>query len=104
MTKLDCNVTKCSYNEENCCRRNAIDVQGKDAHYSSETCCGSFSTKGCDDSCKNSIDGVYKETVVRCNAVECVYNKDKHCSANHIGITGRNADSEIETECETFAC
>ena len=42
MTKLDCNVVNCSYNESNCCRREDIQVEGMQAKTPSETSCGSF--------------------------------------------------------------
>ena len=29
MTKLDCNVVSCSYNDDNCCSRQDILVEGK---------------------------------------------------------------------------
>lgn len=47
MTKLDCNVVSCSYNDDNCCSRQDILVEGTQAKTSSETCCGSFAPKGC---------------------------------------------------------
>ena len=47
MTKLDCNVVNCSYNEDNCCRREDIHVEGMKAKMPSETSCGSFAARGC---------------------------------------------------------
>lgn len=38
MTKLDCNVVSCSYNDDNCCSRQDILVEGTQAKTSSETC------------------------------------------------------------------
>lgn len=103
MTKLDCNVVNCSYNEDNCCKRADIQVEGTKATTSSETCCGSFASKGC--GCANAhTEGARKETQVACEACECKYNEDHSCTAGHIGISGGHADSSRETECGSFVC
>ena len=86
MTKLDCNVVNCSYNEDNCCRREDIHVEGMKAKMPSETSCGSFAAN------------------VACDATECKFNREKACSASHIGISGGHADSCKETECGSFEC
>lgn len=102
MTKLDCNVVSCSYNEDNCCRRADIQVEGTDARTPSETSCGSFEPRGC--GCAKNETGVpAKATAVACEAVECRFNREKKCSADHIGIAGGHADSFRETECGSFS-
>ena len=42
MTRLDCNVTNCLHNAENCCCKAAIIVEGEQAKETCDTCCGSF--------------------------------------------------------------
>ena len=42
MTKLECNVTNCLHNADNCCCKQAIMVDGHDAKEKEQTCCGSF--------------------------------------------------------------
>lgn len=102
MTKLDCNVVNCSYNGDNCCKRNDIHVEGIQAKTQSETCCGSFAPKGCGSS--NSVGEPEKDTNVLCDACDCRYNENKNCTAGHIGIAGGHADSCRETECGSFSC
>ena len=104
MTKLDCNVVSCSYNDDNCCSRQDILVEGTQAKTSSETCCGSFAPKGCGCGSNCHKDGAKKETAVACEATECKFNSQKQCSAKHIGIAGGHADSCRETECGSFVC
>lgn len=101
MTKLDCNVVNCAYNTENCCKRSDICVEGEDAGSPSATCCGSFAPKGC-GCATNSTGCVCKDTDVKCEAVECMYNNSRMCHANHIGISGGHADRMRETECASF--
>ena len=103
MTKLDCNVVNCSYNEDNCCKRMDIQVEGMKAKTSSETSCGSFAPRGC--GCASAeVTEPKKETEVACEACECRFNREKKCSASHIGIAGGHADTSRETECGSFEC
>jgi hypothetical protein len=39
---------------------------------------------------------------VDCEAINCVYNEGRHCSAEHIGIAGDGASASEHTECSTF--
>ena len=39
---------------------------------------------------------------VECEAVNCVYNKDRCCEAEHIGITGGDTTEAQGTECSSF--
>ena len=101
MTVLDCNVVNCTYNEDNCCRRQDVHVEGTQAKTPSETRCGSFAPKGCGCG-TNSVGAPEKATNVLCEAVECKFNESKNCAAQHIGIAGGHADSVRETECGSF--
>lgn len=104
MTVLDCSVVNCTYNEDNSCKRHDIIVEGNDAQVSSETRCGSFAPKGCGCATNSASCNHIKDTNVSCEAVECIYNESKKCSAKHIGIAGGHADNSKETECGSFVC
>ena len=70
MTRLDCNVEKCAYNADNCCKLREIDVKGTKAKKACDTQCGSFSNKACD--CEVSAElAIHKETDVHCDAAKC---------------------------------
>ncbi len=101
MTRLDCNVTGCAYNSSNSCRRDNITVGGREANKSSETVCNSFSPKGT-NTLLNACCGPKKETQVSCDALNCRFNDSKICAADHIGIAGRHAVTNGETECGSF--
>lgn len=103
MTNLDCTVTNCIHNQNKCCCKEGIIVEGKDAKKSQDTCCGSFQEKR-GDSARNAVEQPKKETKIECKACDCTYNKDCCCSASHIGVAGNNACSCGETECMTFLC
>lgn len=103
MTFLDCTVTGCVYNADKCCCKGDIQVEGKEAKKTEETCCGSFKERG--ENGSNSMTGEKsKEIDVCCQACNCKFNEAKKCSANHIGIAGGNACTCGETECASFVC
>lgn len=101
MVKLDCSVVGCAYNANNSCRRENITVGGHEAHKSSETACKSFSPKGT-NTLVNACGCPKKETKVACDAVNCKFNEANVCVADHIGIAGRYAVTNGETECGSF--
>lgn len=103
MTYLDCTVTGCIYNEDKCCCKNDIKIEGRSAEASHETCCGSFRERGEKDG-KNAVKRVSKETNVECEACNCTFNEKGMCSAEHIGVAGGNACTCGETECASFRC
>ncbi len=102
MTDLKCSVTNCVYNESHLCSKEAIQVGGKTAKEQSCTCCESFCN--CDNSYTNSAKNSCAEpqTKIGCEAVNCVYNENCYCHADHIDISGNGAGTSTQTECATF--
>lgn len=101
MTNLTCNAHCCTYNKDNLCSRGDILVTGTDANHPSQTECDSFIGAGRDCYCNSSSSG--KESIsIACEAINCVHNQDRNCSANHVGINGSKAHSSSETECSSF--
>lgn len=103
MTQLNCTVASCRYNEDSCCCKDGITVEGKSATTSGETCCGSFAEKT-SDMVKNYTGEPKKATDVSCKAEKCVHNENCQCKASDIDVAGRNACCCSETECGTFCC
>lgn len=101
MTILDCNVTSCLHNADNCCCKQAIIVDGSSAKTPYETCCGSFDENK-DGAFHNLFKTPESKLEVDCEAVKCVYNEDRHCVAEHIGIAGDGASEASHTECASF--
>lgn len=101
MTKLECNVTNCLHNADNCCCKQSIMVDGHDAKKKEQTCCGSFDeNKG--GLFKNVFKTPESSLSVDCEAVQCIYNDNRHCAAAKIGIVGDGASRAEQTLCTTF--
>lgn len=101
MTKLDCNVTSCLHNAEHRCCKHAIIVDGSEAKEKQDTCCGSFDENR-DGAFHNLFKTPENKLEVDCEALKCVYNENRHCVADHIGIAGDGATEATQTECATF--
>jgi len=101
MTTLDCNVTNCLHNSDNRCCKQTIIVDGREANDAHETCCGSF-----DENKDGAFVNIFKtpehRLEVDCEALKCVYNENRHCVAEHIGIAGDGAAKAEHTECASF--
>ena len=104
MTKLGCNVVSCSYNENKLCKRDNITVGGQKAMKPSETVCESFYPRGTNTMTNLDAKGPSEMTNIACNAVTCVYNSNKICTADQSQIAGIKAMTSGETECGTFQC
>lgn len=103
MTKLECSVKNCIYNEEPYCCKGDIMVEGRDAKNTSETSCGSFRERT-EQSGSNSVGHKSESIDIDCEAVKCIYNEDCKCSANRIGIVGGHATKSMDTQCASFSC
>lgn len=101
MTKLDCTVTNCLHNSDNRCCKQAIIVDGQGATTKDGTCCGSFDeNKG--GMFKNVFKTPENRLEIDCEAVQCIYNENRHCAAERIGIAGDGANKAEQTLCSTF--
>ena len=101
MPILDCSVNTSVHYADNCCCRREILVEGTHAHSENETCCGNFDERreGC---CENSAKEACMQLAVGCEAINCVYNENRKCNAEHIGISGSNAKIADQTMCASF--
>lgn len=114
--ELSCSALNCVHNMSGLCSSNVIHVIGAGAHTSMETMCNTFAPKGL----KNAIthlpnmnmvgeikqiftnNSIQMSPIIKCEAMNCIYNIDKKCNADNIQIYGPNAENTQGTQCETF--
>lgn len=103
MTKLTCYVTTCASNQNECCCRPQIQVQGRNACKCGETECQSFQKKGKGEM-SNAVQYASANTdcTIKCTAEHCIYNSSGDCTASQITIDGNGAETRNETNCKTF--
>lgn len=89
------------YNADKKCSKNNILVDGSEASMPHETCCSSFREQGSNYS-KNAVCEPKTSLDVQCKAINCTFNENEKCHADHIGINGANACVVAETECASF--
>lgn len=99
MTNLGCNAESCGYNRDNLCCRDNIVVGGCSAENKYDTMCTSY--KEC-SSCSNSTGIPNNSLDVDCDAVNCKFNEEHRCSADHITISGSAASNSTQTLCSSF--
>lgn len=101
MAELKCGVENCVYNKSECCCKGDIMVGGKRACCEDDTCCESFSEAG-RDRFTSSLEHPSKTISIDCEAVNCTYNSNYKCVAEHVDIRGCGACDCRETACATF--
>lgn len=105
MPDLRCTVQTCVHNQKFLCDLDSIEVGGRDARTTSETCCDSFQERTGDSYSNSSMTGQASDlTKIDCKATECMYNEHYACHAGKISVEGSNACDCDGTECATFTC
>ncbi len=103
MTRISCEVKKCTYNVDGGCSLEAIEVGTEDARMTDETRCESYTPgdKSGFNSCKCNGDAC-SISEISCSAENCKYNDDGVCEASKIEICTCHSGTCGETECSTF--
>ncbi|MBR5486178.1 MAG: DUF1540 domain-containing protein [Oscillospiraceae bacterium] len=105
MPLLRCSVNTCTSNCQSMCCRPQIHISGNSACTSDETDCRSFEAKKfVPMNCLHEYDNPNPSVAVHCDAVNCVFNEYRQCSAYSIDICGKGAEVTKTTACATFKC
>ena len=102
MSKINCSVNNCSHNKEASCYANRVNVGGKGAKKSCNTCCGSFLDKVNYSTLTNNTSSNGSCDCLVCEVETCTYNNNKLCSADCISVSGTSVNIYTETKCSTF--
>ena len=103
MPELKCTVATCSYNQDQLCHLDVIEVGGNQAKNSTETRCDSFKERT-GGSYTNAAKEPSERSSIKCQATDCDYNEQCKCHADKITVDGSNANTCKETACATFSC
>lgn len=101
MPALVCSAQNCIFNNAMYCSRGDIKVGGEDAKVCQDTCCESFEERK-RENMRSSMGSPSIESDIKCEAVNCKYNNECICHAEHVDISGAAACRCDETECVTF--
>lgn len=103
MSELKCAVVNCVNNQEHCCCKGDIKIDGKEACKCDDTCCDSFQERrDGNDSYANALNHPKQVVCIDCDAINCAYNSNYKCVADHVDIKGCGASDCRETACATF--
>ena len=99
MANLKCAAQSCAYNTAGDCYAGGINVNGKQATTTSNTCCASYQDKsaGGFTNCSDQCNCVSTQNI-NCKACNCKHNENECCKADQVQINNENAS------CETFCC
>lgn len=113
--QLKCDAENCLYNRSHLCSAEEIEVQGGHTMGGRFTYCGTFSSKSLGNYVSSvgnmNYSGAIQQVIsddlvmdpkVLCNAVNCTYNSDKVCEADHVQIQNEVSSTAEQTECQTF--
>lgn len=114
--ELSCSAINCVHNMSGLCSASTIHVLGAGAHSSTETMCNTFAEKGIKNAVTHlpnmNVVGEVKQLftnnsiemspAIKCEALNCVYNENRACSADNIQVNGPTANENEGTQCETF--
>lgn len=103
MTKVQCGVTNCSYNNDQVCYAKRVAIGGQGAVEDQGTCCGTFLNNDAYSNLAEHTEYISPCDAVSCTVGSCTYNKEQKCSLKDIQVEGSgNAGVYIETYCSSF--
>ena len=101
MKNLKCNALKCVYNDHQECYAGKICVDGTQTVTTADTYCATFRENenpsfSSEAGCCCHHDHAVGTSEIKCEAVNCVYNEHKVCSAPAVQI------NDMDASCNTF--
>jgi len=102
VSRIECNVSNCSHNQENSCYANRVNIGGKSSNNNKQTCCGSFLNRLLySDLTSNVISGGACESLL-CYVKSCKHNSNSLCEMEQIQVAGVEASMYDKTNCDSF--
>lgn len=105
MHKIKCSVESCSYNQDNCCCANIVNVGGKGSTDNCDTCCGTFLNSLGYSNLAQYTENRGGVDAILCRVSTCAYHSDEHCTLQEIEVgneKGMDAEIYTQTDCLSF--
>lgn len=103
MSNIQCSVMDCAHNRSGGCYAATLNIGGKSAVTSSQTCCGSYLNNRVYGNLADFGASGVQPKIIGCNASKCKHNSSGVCSLNGIVVTNCTVDSiHGETQCDSF--
>lgn len=103
MPRINCSVENCSYNQQECCCASIVNIGGKGAKQSCDTCCGTFLNRLGYSNLAQYTENRGGIDAILCRVDTCVYHESEHCTLNEIQVGSKEeVDIYTETDCLSF--
>ncbi|MDS0527379.1 DUF1540 domain-containing protein [Clostridium sp. SHJSY1] len=102
MSRIQCDATKCSHNNNSACYANRVNIGGNAAQQDTQTCCGSFLNKLLYSDLTNNTNCQGPCDTLVCFVKGCQHNENTLCNLNQISVGRNTAEIYDETLCESF--
>lgn len=103
MTKVNCSVENCSYNNDRCCYAQRVAIGGQGATNERLTCCGTFLNEGHYSNLAEHTEYKSPCEEVSCTVATCKHNENNACNLKDIDVTGEEpATLYVDTDCSSF--
>ena len=101
-TSLKCDATRCLHNNGNYCYAGRVRIDGSFADNIDDTYCSTFKEKDYQQFTssiygENKLDPTTIQNI-KCEAVKCLHNDNKYCTAEKIKINSGNASCHMFVE------
>lgn len=103
MGRINCGARSCSYNKNSACYIGTINVGGKTAENSNNTCCGSYLNEMTYSNLADYTSMRGETENINCCVGTCQHNDGGTCSLKEVEIGGsKNTIYYTETNCQSF--
>lgn len=102
MTRINCEVERCSHNKRGVCYANCVDIVGSSAKEEYDTACASFLNKLHYSELTNNTLSEGACECLKCTAETCTFNENNLCTLDGIQVSGRAVELYTQTECASF--
>ncbi len=107
MSYIKCDAKDCVHNNNECCKKKLVLINGYKADNSKETNCNSFIKNVLSNTDVEFASPLFHkdevDTHVYCSASRCSSNRDGECIKKEVSIMGKANNNSKSTVCSSFS-